>query len=851
MPKVPTYDQFTVQPSDAALPRYTSPDMPIVTGKEAIAVGEGMIKAGTAFSAAAEKAAQEANQIRLIDATNEAVKESIFLTYDQKEGFLNFKGKAALERPDNKPLDVEYVERFQGKLEAIQNSLGNNDQKRMFKQVASQLTRQFMGNVNQHVAAEYKDYQVNTLNGSIDVATQKMTLGFGDPAVVAEQQRVITAAVAERDKNLPEDQRKANLVKALSPGNSAVVSAAVDAGNVLYAKEFLIQNAANITPENRLILAKAVEMGDFEERTQKLAEDIYKEADGDLTTALTIARERLRGKDEDRTVERLKVRAGEKDKELDKKTQDLAEKYLKEANNDFTSAIKLARENLSGAEEDRTVERLKVLQLEVKQEQDNTIEERTQKAANSIFQKANGNQTAAFELARNEHKGKDLDQIITRLKLRFEELEKESNREAAERTQKAAAKYLLEAGGDHDAAIKAAREKTTGKDQDDIVQRLKVYQQEHKNKLIENADSRAQAGAELIFQQSNGDAKLAFSLARQQYSGKDQTLVLQLLKTRFEEERQIDPTKVQTESERILTAAGGDIKKALSLARSELSGGLENDVVQKLNAMEAEKTTIRERERKAAKEAGWAAYNKYGSFDKIPKTVLAAMDPTDEAALREHANNVIYNKIARNNAAEDRAERKKYRDAAPEYLALANDPERLAQMSVNDIIALQTKMGVQHTESLLNLRNNAINNKATAKMEVTQFNEIANEFGLNSFGKNQSKNDKEVLGIVRSRVDLMLEDAAKKKRGPLSREEKAEIMRNAFKQNVEIDGFIWNDNKPAITLTPNEMDKVVVPKEDREQIIQALKEAYKKYPTKEYEPTEANIRRMYIQGLRK
>lgn len=794
MPKVPTYDQFTVQPSDAAAPRYTSPDMPILAGKEAIAVGEGMIKAGTAFSAAAEKAAQEANQIRLIDATNEAVKESMFLTYDQKEGFLNFKGKAALERPDNKPLDVEYVERFQGKLEAIENSLGNNDQKRMFKQVASQLTRQFMGNVNQHVAAEYKDYQVGTLNGSIDVATQKMTLGFGDPAVVAEQQRVITAAVAERDKNLPEDQRKANLVKALSPGNSAVVSAAVDAGNVMYAKEFLIQNAANITPENRLLLAKAVEMGDFEERTQRLSEDIYKEANGDLTTALKIARERLRGKDEDRTVERLKVRFGENDKELDKTTQGLAEKYLEEAKGDYKAAIELARKSLSGPEEDRTVERLKVRQLEFKQEQDNTFEERTQTDA---------------------------------------------------------AKFLQQANGNYDLAIKLAREQKTGKEQDRIVERLKVFQQEYKNKVTEDADSRAQAGAESIFQQSNGDAKSAFSLARQQYSGKDQTLVLQLLKIRFEEERQIDPTKVQTESERILTAAGGDIKKALSLARSELSGGLENEVIQKISAMDTEKTILRERGQKAAKEAGWAEYNKYRSFDKIPKTVLAAMDPTDVAALREHANNVIYNQVARNNAAEERAERKKYRDAAPEYLSLANDPERLAKMSVNDIIALQTKMGVQHTESLLNLRNNAINNKATAKIEVTQFNEIANEFGLNSFGKNQSKNDKEVLGIVRARVDLMLEDAAKKKRGPLSREEKAEIMRNAFKQNVEIDGLIWNSNKPAITLTPKEMEKVVVPQAERVQIIQALKAAYEKYKTKEYEPTEENIRRMYIQGLQK
>jgi hypothetical protein len=629
LPKVPTYDQFTVPLSDAAMPRVTAPDMPIVAGKEALAIGEGALRAASAADRYADKVREEANQLRVIDATNEAVKAQLALTYDKDNGFLNFKGKAALERPDNKPLDVEYTEKFENQLAIIEEKLGNDQQKKLFRQASAGLTRQFMGSVNSHVAAEYKEYQVGVQNGVIDVATQKMALNWGDPKMVAEQQNLIKAAQAERDKNLPEGQREANLVKALSPGNTAVVSAAVDSGNTTYAKEYLTQNAQYITPENRLVLARAVETGDFEVRTQKLAEDIYTEAKGDKTVALRLARERLQGKEEDKTIERLKVRFAE-DKEP------------------------------------------------------------------------------------------------------------------------------------------------------------------------------------------------------------------------------VDPTKVQTEAERIIAASKGDVKAALTLARQELEGDLENSVVQKITQMDTEQVALRERRQREAKEAGYAVYNKVGSFYRIPPTVLAAMDPTDVANLKQFAENRAYTLTARGEAEERRKNEKLYRSAAPEFLALYSNIDKLETMTPTDILALEPRLGPAHTESLLKRREQIENRegKLTARIDDDQFKAIANEYGLNPYNK-PTKKQREVLGLVQSRVDMMLEDAVKKKRQPLTKEEKARIMRDAMKQEVEVDGLIWNDTKPAIMLTPKEEEKVVVPAADRKQIIQALQEAYKTNKSSEYAPTEENIRRLYIKGLRK
>jgi hypothetical protein len=601
--------------------------MPIVAGKEATALGEGMMKLGNAASHYAEKIQAEANQLRVIDATNEAVKAQLALTYDKDNGFLNFKGKAALERPDNKPLDVEFTEKFENQLAIIEEKLGNDQQKKMFRQASAGLTRQFMGSVNSHVAAEYKDYQVGVQNGVIDVATQKMTLNWGDPKMVAEQQNLIKAAQAERDKNLPPEQREANLVKALSPGNTAVISAAVDAGNTTYAKEYLTQNAQYITPENRLVLARAVETGDFEARTQKFAEDIYTEAKGDKTKALQLARERYSGKDEDRTVERLKVR--------------------------------------------------------------------------------------------------------------------------------------------------------------------------------------------------------------------------------FAEDKEVDPTKVQTESERILAASKGDVKAALALARNELEGELENSVVQKITQMDTERVALKERGQREAKEAGFAAYNKTGSFSKIPATVLAAMDPTDVANLKQFAENRAYTQTLRGEAAERRKQAALYRSAAPEFLTLYSDIEKLEKMSPTDIILLEPRLGPQHTESLLKRREQIENREGrlTAKMDDDQFKALATEYGFNAF--KPTTKQKEVLGLLQSRVDMMLEDAAKKKRQPLSKEEKAAIMKDAMKQEVEIDGFFFNSTKPALTLTPAEEAKVIVPAGERKIIVETLRELYNTNKSAEYAPTEENIRKLYIRGLRK
>lgn len=799
MPKVPTYDQFTVQSSDAAMPRVSAPDMPVLAGKESMAIGEGMIKAGTALSAMAEKAALEADQIRVIDATNQAVKAQLALTFDKDNGFINIKGKNALERPDpNKPLDLEFTEKFENQLRDIEKNLGNDQQKKLFRQASATLTRQFMGNVNQHVAAEYKDYQIGTLNGSIDVATQKMALDWGTPAVVMEQQRVITAAVAERDKNLSPEQREANLVKALSPGNSAIITAAVDAGNITYAEEFLKQNAANITPENRLVLSRAVALGDIESRVQETAEKYLKQADGDFDKAITLIRENTKGKIEIGAVAEVKIRLSEKDAQNNKnrqeRTQGIAIKYLSEANNDHARAITLVMENVKGQDQDDAITRIKAMES-------------------------------------------------------YDQIQKNNNRE--ERTQGYVDWFLAKNQGDIKLARDQARKDLSGIDRDRTIERLNVLEAEKKQEKDSTIDERSQIAAQDIYDRAKGDPTTAFELARNKYKGKDQTAVLQLLKTRFDEDSRVDPKKIQTEAERIIAQNPNSIEAQLAAARKDFAGEFENSLITAIQARQTQQDNIRENAYKAALSEAFVFYGK-GGYGSIPASVLSRLDPQKRVELKALDEDRQYRATVRGQANADRRERELNKKSAPEFLALYSDLDKLEKMTAPEILLLEPRLGEAHVRTLLD-RNVTLQNaegKRTAKMDDDQFKAVANELGLNPFDKPSNK-QKEVLGIVRAKVDMVLEDAAKKKRAPLSREEKADIMRNAFKQEVEIDGLIWNDKQPAITLTPEQQRKVVVPATDRAQIIKALKAGYDKYKTKDYEPTEDNIRRMYIQGLQK
>jgi hypothetical protein len=297
-------------------------------GQQAQQMGNNMVNAGAQLNRLALDAIDQANQVRVNDAVNQAVQSRLKLTYAPGEGFVHLKGNDALARPDGKPLDQEYSDKYEQQIASIGESLGNDAQRRAFQMRASDLMTQFRGSLTQHVAKEYGDYQVGVQEGTVKTNIQQMALGWGDPNTIKSSQDAIRAAVAEQGRIMGWSgvQSQAATVNALSPGNLAVIQGAVDGGKLDYAREYLKQNNEFLTPEARLHVTKMLDVGDFEKRTQEKADAIYGQFGGDMTAALSEVRSTMSGKDEDAVVTRLKTLDAERVALRERNQKDAADK---------------------------------------------------------------------------------------------------------------------------------------------------------------------------------------------------------------------------------------------------------------------------------------------------------------------------------------------------------------------------------------------------------------------------------------------------------------------------------------------------------------------------------------------
>jgi hypothetical protein len=317
MPKVPSYDNFQATPGilqggQIDAPRVTGgldPEMASIGSRQMEQLGQNMQRAASGLERIVMAEVEQANQVRVNDAMNKAVAARLKLTYDQAEGYTNLRGEAALNRPDGKPLDAEYGDKLRKEVDAIAQGLGNESQRRLFMAQAGRLSAEFTGGVTKHVAKEYGDYQMSVQDGTIATARGQMALEWGNPESLKQAQDATKAAVYQKGKlaGWSAKQTEAAMIEALSPGHSAVIASAADAGKLDYAREYMKQVNAELTPSARLQLAKTLETGDFEAKAQERTEQYMGQAGGDVAEALKLARANLSGKEEDAVVSRIKA----------------------------------------------------------------------------------------------------------------------------------------------------------------------------------------------------------------------------------------------------------------------------------------------------------------------------------------------------------------------------------------------------------------------------------------------------------------------------------------------------------------------------------------------------------------
>ena len=183
----------------------------------------------------------EADQSRIDDALNQLRERELDYTYGEQDGYTRLKGVDALQRPSKKALSDEYTERYGLSIDEIEQSLGNDRQRALFRQRASERMTQFRGNLMNYEAQENQSYQLSVAEGTINTATREIAAFYNDPGKINEGVASIRAAAFKdgRLRGLAAEQVEARANKLVSGAHLAAIDQALATNNPLYAEQYL------------------------------------------------------------------------------------------------------------------------------------------------------------------------------------------------------------------------------------------------------------------------------------------------------------------------------------------------------------------------------------------------------------------------------------------------------------------------------------------------------------------------------------------------------------------------------------------------------------------------------------
>lgn len=280
MPRVPSYDNFSVTPGAIPQARAQASRYIDTAGQQAQEVGQGMMRAGSAASSIAMDIQNDANRVRWQDATTQA--QSVAM--DLKGEFSQLKGKDAFDRKDDKgtarPLDVEYTEKLDKRLSEIRDGLGNDAQKAMFDQSAGQIRGNLIQAAKAHTINQFSAYKQETYTGAISQDRQRAALNWNNPNERDNALSGMRTNVGELYKGHPPEFVQAKTVEAMTPAHAAVVAQAVQANDFGFARNYLAAHGDEMSPEVKANLEKSVQINNAQVEGESRARDLISQAGG-------------------------------------------------------------------------------------------------------------------------------------------------------------------------------------------------------------------------------------------------------------------------------------------------------------------------------------------------------------------------------------------------------------------------------------------------------------------------------------------------------------------------------------------------------------------------------------------
>ncbi len=244
MARVPTYDSPQVQPQ--ALPGARIEEAPVgLAGDIAARRGAQIQQGANQLIDTGHKIQmdlmEQANQLRVDDAVNQAKEQALKLTFDKDAGFTNLKGQAALQRPNGQSLGEEYGGNLQTSFSDIAAGLGNDRQRQLFQQRTQPVMQQFQGQLMQHENQEFKNYSLSVDEGIQKNQLNTIGLNYNNPAIIDDSVKSIQASVYRQARTLGKSAEWAEAQSRALTSNAHLVAlqSALEKNDPLYADQYL------------------------------------------------------------------------------------------------------------------------------------------------------------------------------------------------------------------------------------------------------------------------------------------------------------------------------------------------------------------------------------------------------------------------------------------------------------------------------------------------------------------------------------------------------------------------------------------------------------------------------------
>jgi len=271
MPIVPTYQRQTVQPAAMPDAHVSMPEMPDVAGQQTQQLSQGLMRAGQGTAQVATDIAQQANQVRVQDAGNQAVRAFV----DTSTKFSTLKGADALQPDAQGNLPLDNAQKALGdQLAQIRGTLSNDAQRQAFDQHAGLIGR-FQADAAGPLVAQQKVYNDSVQDGTIQTSQQLMAANPEKPEVVDQSLNAIKYAVAQKAQGLAPEYVQAVQDQAVTAAHAATIQTLLDSKNTDGAVAYFNQYKDTIQPIQRAKLQEQIGTADVGNAAIKGADQIW------------------------------------------------------------------------------------------------------------------------------------------------------------------------------------------------------------------------------------------------------------------------------------------------------------------------------------------------------------------------------------------------------------------------------------------------------------------------------------------------------------------------------------------------------------------------------------------------